>query len=176
MDPGRRIQDPFGLRAFPQVQGVALDGVAQLRRILEIEVNAAAENPLVDADSGGVYHHGQFSTAYPALALDHVRAAVHHRTPGSGISARAAFSAATRGAWRAGGIRDGVTGTLTPGAPASYAIWDTGPLEVSTSANDAAARWSTDPRSRVPALPRLDAGTELPRCLRAVHRGAVLHG
>ena len=76
--PGRRLQDPFGLRAFPQVQGVALDGVAQLRRVLEIEVNAAAENPLVDADSGAVFHHGQFSTAYPALALDHVRAAVHH--------------------------------------------------------------------------------------------------
>ena len=76
--PGRRIQDPFGLRAFPQVQGVALDGVIQLRRVLEIEINAAAENPLIDADSGAVFHHGQFSTAYPALALDHVRAAVHH--------------------------------------------------------------------------------------------------
>ena len=75
---GRRIQDPFGLRAFPQVQGAALDAAAQLRRVLEIEINAAAENPLVDADSGAVFHHGQFSTAYPALSLDHVRAAVHH--------------------------------------------------------------------------------------------------
>jgi histidine ammonia-lyase len=76
--PGRRIQDPFGLRSFPQVQGAALDGAARLRRILEIEINAAAENPLIDADSGAVFHHGQFATAYPALALDHVRAAVHH--------------------------------------------------------------------------------------------------
>ena len=73
---GRRIQDPFGLRAFPQVQGAALDGSAHLRRILEIEINAAAENPLIGA--GAVFHHGQFATAYPALALDHVRAAVHH--------------------------------------------------------------------------------------------------
>jgi histidine ammonia-lyase len=78
LGPGRRIQDPFGLRAFPQVQGAALDGAAQLRRVLEIEINAAAENPLIDVDSGAVFHHGQFSTAYPALALDHVRAAVHH--------------------------------------------------------------------------------------------------
>ena len=76
--PGRRIQDPFGLRAFPQVQGVALDGVAQLQGVLAIEINAAAENPLIDADTGAVFHHGQFSTAYPALSLDHVRAAVHH--------------------------------------------------------------------------------------------------
>ena len=78
LSPGRRIQDPFGLRAFPQVQGAALDAVAQLRRVLEIEINAAAENPLIDVDSGAVFHHGQFSTAYPALSLDHVRAAVHH--------------------------------------------------------------------------------------------------
>jgi len=76
--PGRRIQDPFGLRAFPQVQGAALDAVAQLRQILEIEVNAVSENPLIDVDTGAVFHHGQFSTAYVALSLDHVRAAVHH--------------------------------------------------------------------------------------------------
>ena len=36
-----------------------------------------------------------------------VRAATRHRTPGSALSARAAFAAATRGAWRAGGVRDG---------------------------------------------------------------------
>ncbi|MGU3499262.1 amidohydrolase [Mycobacterium sp. C31M] len=138
---------------------------------------AALLNPFALLASQGVPL--AFGSDSPVTGLNPwatVRAAVHHRTPGSGISARAAFSAATRGAWRAGGIRDGATGTLVPGAPASYAIWDTGPLEVSTSATDAAARWSTDPRSRVPALPRLDADTELPRCLRTVHRGAVLHG
>ena len=50
--------------------------------------------------------------------------------PGSAISARAAFAAATRGAWRAGGVRDGVTGTLVPGAPASYAVWEADEFEV----------------------------------------------
>ena len=83
-----------------------------------------------------------------------VRAATRHHTPGSSLSARAAFAAATRGAWRAGGVRDGVTGTLVPGAPASYAVWETDELEVSAP-DDAVQRWSTDPRSRVPALPRL---------------------
>jgi predicted amidohydrolase YtcJ len=102
-----------------------------------------------------------------------VRAATCHRTPGSGVSARAAFAAATRGAWRAGGARDGVTGTLVPGAPASYAIWEADEFEVSAPA-DAVQRWSTDQRSRVPALPRLD--DPLPRCRQTVHRGAVIHG
>jgi predicted amidohydrolase YtcJ len=104
-----------------------------------------------------------------------VRAAAHHRTPGSALSMRASFAAATRGAWRAGGIRDGVTGTLSPGAPASYAVWDAGPLATSVPA-DAVQRWSTDPRSRVPALPRLDDEDLLPRCLRTVHRGEVIYG
>jgi len=102
-----------------------------------------------------------------------VRAATRHRTPGSAVSARAAFAAATRGGWRAGGARDGSTGTLVPGAPASYAIWEADHLEVSAPA-DAVARWSTDQRSRVPALPRLD--DPLPRCRQTVHRGAVIHG
>jgi predicted amidohydrolase YtcJ len=102
-----------------------------------------------------------------------VRAATLHHTTGSAVSARAAFTAATRGAWRAGGVRDGVTGTLVPGAPASYAIWEADDLEVSAPA-DAVQRWSTDQRSRVPALPRLD--DRLPRCRQTVHRGAVLYG
>jgi histidine ammonia-lyase len=75
---GRRIQDPFCLRAFPQVQGPALDSLAELERILEIEVNAQAENPLVAPAAGDVFHHAHFHTAYVAVALDQTRAAVHH--------------------------------------------------------------------------------------------------
>lgn len=104
-----------------------------------------------------------------------VRAAVNHRTPGSGVSARAAFAAATRGGWRAGGVRDGRIGTLVPGAPASYAIWDAGDFDVDAP-RDAVQRWSTDPRSRVPALPRLGPTDALPRCRQTVHRGAVIYG
>jgi predicted amidohydrolase YtcJ len=102
-----------------------------------------------------------------------VRAATRHQTVGSALSARAAFAAATRGAWRAAGVRDGVTGTLVPGAPASYAIWEADEFEVSTPA-DAVQRWSTDRRSRVPALPKL--GDRLPQCRQTVHRGVVIHG
>jgi len=75
---GRRIQDPFGLRAFPQVQGPALDSLVHLERILAVEVNARAENPLVALEAGDVFHHAHFHTAYVAVALDQARAAVHH--------------------------------------------------------------------------------------------------
>ncbi|MEH3140024.1 MAG: amidohydrolase family protein [Mycobacterium kyogaense] len=117
-----------------------------------------------------------FGSDAPVTEMDPwsaVRAATAHQTPGSAVSARAAFAAATRGAWRAGGARDGVTGTLVPGAPASYAVWDADDFDVSAP-SDAVQRWSTDPRSRVPVLPRLDDGA--PRCRQTVHRGAILHG
>ncbi len=104
-----------------------------------------------------------------------VRAATAHQSAGAAVSARAAFSAATRGGWRAGGVRDGVTGTLTVGAPASYAVWAADELEVAAPA-DTVQRWSTDPRSRVPALPALTPGQPSPRCLQTVHRGSVLFG
>jgi len=104
-----------------------------------------------------------------------VRAAVNHHTRGSALSARAAFGAATRGGWRAGGVGDGKSGTLVPGAPASYAVWDTGTLDAHAP-RDAVQRWSTDPRSRVPALPRLGPTDAVPRCRQTVHRGAVIYG
>ena len=103
-----------------------------------------------------------------------IRAAVNHHTPGNSISARAAFAAMTRGGWRAGGAGDGLAGSLVPGAPASYAVWDIGEFEPSVS-TDAVRRWSTDPRSRVPLLPRMGPTDPLPRCRQTVHRGTVIH-
>jgi predicted amidohydrolase YtcJ len=119
-----------------------------------------------------------FGSDAPVTALDPwatVRAATAHRTPGSAVSTRAAFAAATRGGWRARGIRDGLTGTLVPGAPASYAVWEVDELELSAP-DDAVQRWSTDPRSRTPALPRLGPTDSLPHCRQTVHRGAVIYG
>ncbi|MCT2585324.1 aromatic amino acid ammonia-lyase [Actinophytocola gossypii] len=76
--PGRRIQDPYGLRAFPQVQGPALDALDYLREILTVEINAATENPMVSLSARDVFHHAHFHTAYVAVALDQARATVHH--------------------------------------------------------------------------------------------------
>ncbi|MDD7926567.1 aromatic amino acid ammonia-lyase [Actinomycetospora chibensis] len=74
---GRRIQDPFGLRAFPQVNGPAIDALDTLHRVLDVEINAGAENPMIAVAEDDVYHHAHFHTAYVAGALDHVRACIH---------------------------------------------------------------------------------------------------
>ena len=71
-----RLQDPFGFRALPQVHGPVLEALAGLRQAVEVQLNAAAENPLVSLEAGEVLHHGQFFTVSLALALDFARAAV----------------------------------------------------------------------------------------------------
>lgn len=118
-----------------------------------------------------------FGSDAPVTPVDpwaSVRAAVRHRTEGFGISPRAAFTAHTRGGYRATGLRDELAGTLQPGAPANYAVWEAGELVVAAP-DTRTQRWSTDPRSRVPALPSLEPGDELPRCLRTVLRGETIY-
>ncbi|MFF3939734.1 amidohydrolase [Streptomyces phaeofaciens] len=115
-----------------------------------------------------------FGSDSPVTPLDPwgtVRAAAFHRTPGHGISARAAFTAHTRGGWRAVGRDD--AGVLVPGAPADYAVWRTDELIVQAP-DDRVARWSTDPRSGTPGLPDLTPGRDLPLCLRTVVGGRTV--
>ncbi|MEV3920254.1 aromatic amino acid ammonia-lyase [Actinomadura coerulea] len=71
-----RIQDPYGYRAFPQVHGPALEAAGYAEEVVTREINAAAENPLVDVPGRTVWHNGNFHTAYVGLALDAARAAL----------------------------------------------------------------------------------------------------
>ncbi|MFI1827648.1 amidohydrolase [Streptomyces sp. NPDC020412] len=115
-----------------------------------------------------------FGSDSPVTPLDPwgtVRAAAFHRTPEHRVSVRAAFTAHTRGGWRAIGRDD--AGVLVPGAPADYAVWSAGDLVVQAP-DDRVARWSTDPRSGTPGLPDLTPGGELPRCLRTVVAGRTV--
>ncbi len=71
-----RIQDPYGYRAFPQVHGPAVDAARQAEQTITIDLNAAAENPLIDVAGPAAWHNGNFHTAYIGLALDAARAAL----------------------------------------------------------------------------------------------------
>ncbi|MFG3147345.1 amidohydrolase [Streptomyces sp. NPDC048243] len=115
-----------------------------------------------------------FGSDSPVTPLDPwgtVRAAAFHRTPEHRVSVRAAFTAHTRGGWRAVGRDD--AGVLVPGAPADYAVWRTAELVVQAP-DDRVARWSTDPRSGTPGLPDLTPGNDLPVCLRTVVGGRTV--
>ncbi|MET9561137.1 MULTISPECIES: aromatic amino acid ammonia-lyase [Streptomyces] len=71
--PLGRIQDPYGFRCVPQIHGPAHDAADALEEVLAVEINAAAENPLICAEDMAAYHHGGFYQAQLALALDHFR-------------------------------------------------------------------------------------------------------
>ena len=55
----RRVQDAYSLRCAPQVHGAVRDTLTEARRVFEIELNSATDNPLVFGDeilSGGNFH------------------------------------------------------------------------------------------------------------------------
>jgi histidine ammonia-lyase len=65
-----KVQDPYSLRCMPQVHGAAREGLAFARRILEVEVNSATDNPLVFADTGRIISGGNFHGQPISLAMD----------------------------------------------------------------------------------------------------------
>ena len=72
--PSPRVQDPYGYRAFAQVHGAAMDALDRAEAVVETDLNAAAENPLIAGSLA--WHNGNFHSAPVALALDALRAAL----------------------------------------------------------------------------------------------------
>jgi histidine ammonia-lyase len=83
-----KVQDPYSLRCVPQVHGAVRDALDHLRRVLDIELNAATDNPLVFPEGGGapedalatggglVISGGNFHGEPVALALDFAKLAI----------------------------------------------------------------------------------------------------
>jgi histidine ammonia-lyase len=83
-----KVQDPYSLRCVPQVHGAVRDALDHLGRVLDIELNAATDNPLVfpgggvtDEDvaatgGGRVISGGNFHGEPIALALDFAKLAI----------------------------------------------------------------------------------------------------
>jgi histidine ammonia-lyase len=79
-DPPRHgpgVHDPFAFRCQPQVDGAALDALDALERVLAVELNAGAENPLLaPGPPPEALTSGNFHAVALALALDGLRAAL----------------------------------------------------------------------------------------------------
>ena len=83
-----KVQDPYSLRCVPQVHGAVRDTMDHLRRVLDIELNSATDNPLVfpgggvaDEDTiatggGRVISGGNFHGEPIAFALDFAKIAL----------------------------------------------------------------------------------------------------
>ena len=75
-------QDSYSLRCIPQVHGAVRDALAQAARVLDIELNAVTDNPLVFPDKQAahveeqVVSAGHFHGMPLALAMSYVKAAI----------------------------------------------------------------------------------------------------
>src|SRR5262249_7002211 len=71
-----KVQDAYSLRCMPQVHGTFRDALAHVTRVVECEMNAATDNPLVFPDTSEVISGGNFHGQPVALAADLLAAAV----------------------------------------------------------------------------------------------------
>jgi histidine ammonia-lyase len=69
-DGDSRVQDPYCIRCQPQVTGAAIDLLRQVAGTLEIEANAATDNPLVLRGNGAIVSGGNFHAEPVAFAAD----------------------------------------------------------------------------------------------------------
>ncbi|EYE88076.1 histidine ammonia-lyase [Fervidicella metallireducens AeB] len=71
-----RVQDAYTLRCIPQIHGASKDAINYVKGIVEIEINAATDNPLIFEDEERVISGGNFHGQPMALAMDFLGIAV----------------------------------------------------------------------------------------------------
>jgi len=70
---GTLIQDRYSLRCLPQYVGPIVDGLLNAARQVTVEANCANDNPLIDPESGEIFHTGNFLAQYTGVAMDQLR-------------------------------------------------------------------------------------------------------
>ncbi|GEK33519.1 histidine ammonia-lyase [Kurthia sibirica] len=72
----KRVQDAYSLRCIPQVHGASWQALDYVKEKLEIEINAATDNPLIFQDGDYIVSGGNFHGQPIALAMDFLKIAV----------------------------------------------------------------------------------------------------
>ncbi len=75
-DDDKRVQDSYCIRCQPQVTGAAIDVLRQAARTLQIEANAATDNPLVLTKTDMIVSGGNFHAEPVGFAADTIALAV----------------------------------------------------------------------------------------------------
>ncbi|MDD3113329.1 MAG: histidine ammonia-lyase [Candidatus Izemoplasmatales bacterium] len=75
-DGEKRIQDAYSLRCAPQVHGACIDAMEHVKTIVEREMNAVTDNPIMFSDSEEVISAGNFHGEPLALAFDYLAIAI----------------------------------------------------------------------------------------------------
>lgn len=75
-NPLNRLQDRYSLRCAPHVIGVLQDALPWMKETIEIEINSANDNPLIDVENEMILHGGHFYGGHIAFAMDSLKNAV----------------------------------------------------------------------------------------------------
>lgn len=70
------VQDRYSLRCAPHIIGVLVDALPWMRNTIEIELNGANDNPLIDGENEDILHGGHFYGGHIAFAMDALKNAV----------------------------------------------------------------------------------------------------
>jgi histidine ammonia-lyase len=73
---GRSVQDPLSFRVVPQVHGALREYVTAARDAVTMELNAAADNPLVSVPDQALVSNGNFHPMVMTIAHDALRIAL----------------------------------------------------------------------------------------------------
>lgn len=76
LEDDSRVQDPYCIRCQPQVTGAAMDVLRQAACTLQIEANAATDNPLVLTEANLIVSGGNFHAEPVGFAADMIALAI----------------------------------------------------------------------------------------------------
>ncbi len=68
-----RLQDRYSIRCAPHVIGVCRDALPWMRQMIEIELNSANDNPIIDGPGEHVLHGGHFYGGHIAFVMDSLK-------------------------------------------------------------------------------------------------------
>lgn len=72
----KRVQDAYSIRCIPQIHGASWQVLAYVKEKLEIEMNAATDNPLIVQDGEVIISGGNFHGQPIAFAMDFLKVAI----------------------------------------------------------------------------------------------------
>lgn len=70
------IQDRYSIRCIPQFTGAIIEDIISIFNTMEIEINSATDNPLIDHQNKRYYHGGNFLGQHVSMAMDKMRVSI----------------------------------------------------------------------------------------------------
>lgn len=70
------IQDRYSIRCIPQFTGAIVEDILSIFSTINIEMNSATDNPLIDHENESYFHGGNFLGQHVSMAMDKMRISI----------------------------------------------------------------------------------------------------